>query len=613
MGAVNSENEVFLYGVHFPITAPVTRQQIAPFPPKQVIGDATRSDQTIVSEWIMTDWRGGLGVFEMDEKTQQDRYWDGNALGIFRKQLTLPLKPYPTGGSASVTDPVVYGFLDYGTDLYAAFNTYLCKWNNTTATWDAERTLADRPYSAVVFDDKMFWFTDDEYDYYDGSAWHRVNIPGRYGCVFDEQLVLLDTNGNIRWSVDGAIWYDKLRMPLESGKYTDIGVFWNAAGEPAVYVGTTTGIWVLDYWAEKAYPTILEYAPGDYSGIFEVYKDGHMYVADGLPVYRFSGNTVSSVGLDKDDGLPVYLRGNIVAFAKTPNWITAVLDATAVEVNTDDWVYLGSYSGSDVINRAVGYSAILAFTGGGWHILFRSGSLNTGSRAAHFSTVHGENRFWFGADGQAYYLKLPEGVYNPLDDTEAEYASTGDRITPWFDGGFSESPKIAKSLRVRGKNLSTAKYINVYYAIDDATSWTFLTSVTTDKPDPIVFGSGKGVEFEKIRFRFDLATDDEDVTPVLSFASLRYVKIPQTVWGWTFQIDCTKSYRGRSPEELIAIIQDAANKRYRGETDYQFGEFTYRDGTGTDQTYWVMISSMAGREWTGAKEEATFNVTVVAP
>lgn len=613
--AVQIENEVSLYGVPYPIVRPITPHRVQPFGGRFVIGDPTRSDQLVISEWIMADWRGGLGVFEMDERTQQDRFWDANGLTMFKRQFTPPLAATDTGNGSATGSPVVYAFAELGSNLYAAFGTAVKQFNNSTGIWGSTLvTLAGNPFSAIVFDGKLYFFCSTAYDYSaDGSTWTRVTETGRYACIFDDKLVTLDNNGLVKYSLDGVSWLNLLQLPLAAGNYNGLDSFWNGANEPCLVVGTKYGLYTLDFWTQKYYETVLRFAPSSYGGRLLPWKDGNLYVADGLPIHRFSGSSVAPVGLDRDDGLPSDFRGNIVNFARSPNWLIAVLDATSVNASTTGWIYGAAPLGADVVNKAVGFSAILAWTGVGWHFLFKSSSLNTGSQVAFFSTVHSEYRLWFGADGKAYYIVVPEGVYNPLDDASARYALTGDLTTPCFDGGFTESPKVAVSLALRGKNLTSTNYYTVYYAMDGATTWTLLTTATTNNPSPVRFAGGPGVEFKNIRFKFVATGDAAATPPALLFASLRLRKVPATVWGWSFQVDCTKPYRGRSSTELIRSLKLAGDSKTPDGTDLTMGEFTFRDGTDALQTFWVSVTNLVGREWTGEDERAVFDVTVVAP
>lgn len=617
MGAVVAENEVLLYGVHYPITRPV-RPQLAPnFGTRIVIGDTTRSDQTLVSEWIMSDWRGGMGVYEIDEKTQPDRYWTGTALALFKKQLTLPLRAVDTGKGDAAGTPVVYAGVEFEGNLYAAFDTLVQQYNNTTELWATSRTLAASPTSAIVWDGNMYWFTGDQYDYSaDGTTWSRVNIPGRYACIFDNRLVTIDNNGRIRYTLDGVSWFHNAQLPLPAGEYTSLVVFPNVAGEPALWVGTRSGVYVVDFWTEAVYDTVLKYAPSDFGGSMYPWRDGYLYVADGLPIHRFNGATTAPVGLDRDDGLPADLRGGIAGFTASPNWLVGILDATAVGVASPTIAYHGQPWGDTFVDRRLGYSAILAWTGIGWHILYQSGDLNRGTRWALFSTIHNEQRLWFGADGVARYIVIPEGVYDPLLDTGARYDSPAEHITGWFDAGFSEITKLAISLKLRGLSLgsigSADPRIEVYYGLDDDDTWTLLTTMTANVPDEISFAAGAGTPFQKIRFRFLLYSSSTSITPALLFASLRFWKLPKVLRAWTFQVDCTKEYRGRSPEELIRGLWQAGQGYGPDDTAQSLGEFTFRDGRDTAQSFRVRVSGMSGQEWTGSEEKAVYDVTVVS-
>jgi hypothetical protein len=624
MAYVESPNEVYLYGVHYPILRPVQESLVSPFGSRIVTGDPTRSDQTVVSEWNQGDWRGGLGVFDMDEQTQQDRFWFGTALGIFKKQLTLPFQAIDTGRGSLTTDQVISKFLEYNSAVYAAFGAYIKKWNDTTKNWDDERTLADAPTDAIVYNERPYWFTGDSYDYFDGAEWNRVDVPGQYACIYDNKLVSIDNSGQIRWTIDGENWTNNVKLPLQGGSYNDMITYWNNAGEPTIFVGTKEGVWSVDFWAQSAYQTAVQYAPNAKAGRLLVAKDGNLFVSDGLMIMRFTGNTVTNIGFDLDDGLPVDLRGNVVSFANTPNWPIVVFDASTVSADTTDWIYHGQFTGSEVVNTSSGFSAIIAWSGTGWHVLYLSSRINQGSRTALFTTSYGENRLWFGVDGVAKYIRMPEGVYNPLFDPFARYASDGYMETSWFDAKFSEAPKIAISLKVRCKNLGSAgepdpnKHINVYYATDDSTAWQSLGTVRENGPTVLYFNTGgkRGLQFEKIRFRYELATTDSTTTPVLIYASLRYRIVPKTTRAWNFQIDVSQPYKGRSPSELIRCLSCASDSRYpdAASDEKTLGEFCFRSGDTEVETWtdWVVISGLNAQQWTGADEKAIYNITVVA-
>ena len=74
MAVVETQNEVSLNGVRYPITAPVQSILASIYPAKVVIGDTTRDSQVRSSVLAWSDWRGGVGVNRM-EGAETDRAW----------------------------------------------------------------------------------------------------------------------------------------------------------------------------------------------------------------------------------------------------------------------------------------------------------------------------------------------------------------------------------------------------------------------------------------------------------------------------------------------------------------------------------------------------------
>lgn len=84
------EGVVVLNSVKFPIEGFVRESLISRFPTKLTIGDYDYANEQILSNWIISDQRGGLLIEEMDESIHQDRYFWSTCDTRFRSNIMLP-------------------------------------------------------------------------------------------------------------------------------------------------------------------------------------------------------------------------------------------------------------------------------------------------------------------------------------------------------------------------------------------------------------------------------------------------------------------------------------------------------------------------------------------
>lgn len=82
-----------------PIEAEVRNSQLAVFERKVTIGDASKDSDDYISSWIVSDLSGGLGILNLNEGTDTNKFYFGVAETRFASQVALP----PL--SSSVTKP----------------------------------------------------------------------------------------------------------------------------------------------------------------------------------------------------------------------------------------------------------------------------------------------------------------------------------------------------------------------------------------------------------------------------------------------------------------------------------------------------------------------------
>ena len=87
---VLNAHEIVLNSVKFPIDGFVREQLVSRFPQKLTTGDYSYANEQILSNFIISDQRGGMLVEEMDEAIHQDRYFWSTCETRFRSNILLP-------------------------------------------------------------------------------------------------------------------------------------------------------------------------------------------------------------------------------------------------------------------------------------------------------------------------------------------------------------------------------------------------------------------------------------------------------------------------------------------------------------------------------------------
>ncbi len=86
---VETQNEISLAGVYYPITRPVQSTLASIYPAKVVIGDTTKDSQIRTSVIAWSDWRGGIGIDRMEESTDINRAWWSDCQLRFKNHLVV--------------------------------------------------------------------------------------------------------------------------------------------------------------------------------------------------------------------------------------------------------------------------------------------------------------------------------------------------------------------------------------------------------------------------------------------------------------------------------------------------------------------------------------------
>ena len=386
---------------------------------------------------------------------------------------------------------------------------------------------------------------------------------------------------------------------LADNDVNNLSIYRDATGDPIIYADTKVGLFAHDYTNAKWVETELALPNHATCGKGAVWWRDGFYISAGLDVLKYVAGataTITSVGLDKDDGLPGEYRGEIVKLIKGYNEFFALVDSS--------------------LASGTGYSGVYAFDGLGWQCWWLAPTADDTMNSGIVSSAV-DYRLFFDHDAKIYSISLEKSLRNPVKIPTFTFDASGTHITPWFDAAWL-GDKLAIQLNVCCRGMSPTETVAVSYRInhlaasmgatDASTGWTALQTISADGETEISLGtSGVGIANKAIQFKFALARGSTNtLSPDILWAKLKYLKLLETLWGWTVIIDCTKEeYNGRTPSQLIAALKTAVSTQ-------TLLEFTFRDFSAGTLTYYVRVANAQGLEQTGVDFRGTYRLSLVA-
>ncbi len=418
-------------------------------------------------------------------------------------------------------------------------------------------------------------------------------IGATKGIYWDSKVFRMDSAGEIFLLTDPAtttpVSATKGKLPIADNSVQTLFTYRDADGDDIIYAATTEGLWAHDYanakWIETELKTPNHPTSGKGAG---VWRDA-CYVSAGLHVDKYIAAetaSIQSVGLDLDDGLPQLRSGEIVKFIIGYNEMFALVDST----------YEGSTSRSQVAR----------YDGRGWTCWWEATADN---KNAYSGIVSDDGSYYllFGITGGVYSIPLQRTSQQPKKVSGYTYATAGVLVSPWFDANWQVGNKLAIQLVTAVRDASANETVVVKYRVNHATTalaatWTTASTITSDGETTYTFGSSLGTAVRSIQFRIELAsTSDNTKSPVLEYARLTYEKVIPKRWGWRFSVDCTQTYGGKSPDQLLDAIVTAAELE-------TLVPFVYKS-----TTYYVRIAEVSGQRLTGDGKQGEYEIFVVEP
>jgi len=261
-------------------------------------------------------------------------------------------------------------------------------------------------------------------------------------------------------------------------------------------------------------------------------------------LYDSSGTyDLTSVGPDKDQGLPSDRKGPIVALAGSPPGILAAIDG-----------------GSD------NYSSILVMPviGYGWHEVMRGYAKGKRIQNIYFQDSH-RPRLWCDLGGELVYMDWPLHSFNPLKDSGMTYMPEAHLVSSTIDMGVSNLPKFIESLTATVESLTSGIEVQLDYQVNEnvgTSNWINAGSFQVNPFDTVPINQG---EVYRMRFRLRLYTNDEDTPPVINATVLEGFARTPVKYQWNLRIktsstqrDLTGKRKAANQDELLAWLKDCA-------------------------------------------------------
>jgi len=580
------------------------------------------------------------------EGAEVSRAWYSTCQLRYKNHLVLPgLVTESTSPSHGLTDATIGAINTLANEVYAFWNgsvsesPLLYKYNNTSDSWGTalSQNAADRVTDSVVFTNAsgttylVFAHYDTNGSGYtyssNGSSWTTDATATKFLTVWDERLWGISHVGQLWYATAIGTEVNDAVLPLADGAVTGLFVARNAAGSPIIYASTTQGLFAHNsdtaMWefTQMTFPVHPDNGKGS-----TTWRDS-VFIPAGNSLYRYINGSqsavITTVGPDKDDGLPSDKRGAIRMLSGTHNELLAGLDArtapSTIASTSIPYQWL-SHQGSSVIAGDSGYSTILGYNEMGWEVKWQAGSSGKSIDSMHVSSAYDKYRVWWGHNDIVHYMDLPKDIINPSEVSEFAYALSATHETPWFNAGQSEVDKLALKLRIEAQDLSSTSVMKIEYATDYSESYT--TAVGTLNSTEMgaasgtyvySFSSSVGTVFRAIKFKITLnrttATTtglEKFETPDLVSLTLEFRKKVPAKWGHTVEVDLTREHRGNTPKDLRSALVSAIESS-------TLVEFTFRDDSGGTRNYYVDVVSAQGMEFTGHDERGSTTIQVVEP
>jgi len=373
--------------------------------------------------------------------------------------------------------------------------------------------------------------------------------------------IAVDQDADFELTITVAAMSDELgEVKLGSGSTTKItGV--TEYGEPeTLWVFTEDGFGEIRNNVYMPSPLSKQFAAlkNRHNGKNPLAHDVYLYFPFGERggYQRYYQNTLDSIGLDRDEGLPENRRGPIVDSCSFGSMIFHALN--------------GGWDG---------WSSIWCMRGSTWHEMFRAPTPGLTIQNLFIESMPGPYpaRLWFTMQNDICFIDID---LHPLQNSNILYSFENHIITGYVHSGMLDVDKLFTALKIQSANLTTTRKIYVDYRVDTDTAWTEIsTPFTTSPAQEINLSAAFDVSGKWIQFRFRFENDDPGETIELFSWAVELIQMADIKFQYTLTF--------RLADDDVNLANE-----YEGATD---------DGAGADEKIALL------QQWMAARSVGTMN------
>jgi hypothetical protein len=316
---------------------------------------------------------------------------------------------------------------------------------------------------------------------------------------------------DVWYTVDGSTWYGPFQIGPDGYQVRGMA----GLGDD-MYVATDEGLYRVGA-GDKVYGVVRWNQVSSTNGVGMRHHQGAIYIPAGPDLFQFNGSQVLPIGLNREEGLPQYKQGRVVSLCSHNYWLIAL-------VRADD--------------AAAGWSTVWAWNQQGWHYL---ASLPRGLAGNGITWQVSANKLLIGAGNTVQRIYLPKNSANPYRDSggTAKFHPSGYFATNWYFGGLYEVQKDFESVYIAGENITTDRYVDVYYQDDESTDWEYLGRVTSNRQEIRWSDYDTRPNSRQLKLALVLTTDSYSQTPVVNAVRVKYQPMVMDRWRWSLPLSVT--------------------------------------------------------------------------
>lgn len=484
---------------------------------------ATASMTAGASYWIVVSVTGGLTIPIYDNgstaatrKTYNGSTWSNSNYSFFWHVANGS----SVGAGAGARQACIYNSLPH-------FLTRSTTWGVANALYKYSSSTVSQATALSAAPEAMHEFGGNLYICYGGSrgidGWNGTSISNQAGvfanlfAAWNGYLWRAHEN-DVYYSVDGSSWVGPIQIGPDGYTVTGmagLGDDMYVATEEAFYrVGAGDLVFGVMRWNNISQS----------NGRGMINHQGSLFIPTYSDLLRYGGAEIMSITPNKDEGLPEYKQGKILALISHNYWLFAVVaPATSSSQAIESW------------------PLILAYNDQGWHHigkLFESEASHGTPNVSSLCWDVANNYLWATGEHALYRFRLPTDHQNPYKDNSGnvKFFPWGFLETPWFHSGLKEIYKDCESVYITGENISSSRPVKVYWKDDDSTAWELLGTVTSNRQELRWSDYDTRPNTRQIKLALVMYTDDYTESPRVDAVRLKFMNMVADRWRWTLSI-----------------------------------------------------------------------------